>query len=155
MLVITRKNHEALCIGHDIEVAVLDVHDNRVELGINAPKDLPVHRREPEETVVHAPTTPAAKQTALTRVPDHGTVADRELQGRIRVFLKQLNLPSLNRVQVDIQDGVAVVSGRVGSFYQKQLATSCCQRVAGVLSVHNEVQVADSPEQPRMCEDDS
>ncbi len=33
-------------IGDDVEVKVLDIHDNKVRIGISAPKDVVVHRRE-------------------------------------------------------------------------------------------------------------
>jgi carbon storage regulator len=71
--------------------------------------------------------------------------ADRRLERRIRNFLEGLNLPALRDLEVEVRNGAAVITGRVSTFYQKQLATSCCQRVAGVLSVLNEVRVADSP----------
>jgi carbon storage regulator len=72
--------------------------------------------------------------------------ADRKLERRIRNFLKGLSRPELRDLELEVRNGAAVITGRVRTFYEKQLATSCCQRVAGVLSVLNEVQVADSPE---------
>ena len=75
---------------------------------------------------------------------------DRKLERRIRNFLEGLSLPELRNLELEVRNGAAVITGRVRTFYEKQLATSCCQRVAGVLSVLNEVQVADSPEMPAM-----
>lgn len=46
MLILTRKDNESLFIGDDIEVTVLGVKGNQVRIGINAPKDTPVHREE-------------------------------------------------------------------------------------------------------------
>ena len=46
MLVLTRKENESIMIGNDIEVKVLDLRDNQVKLGIVAPRDVAVHRRE-------------------------------------------------------------------------------------------------------------
>jgi carbon storage regulator len=77
-------------------------------------------------------------------VPDE-EAADRRLERRIRNFLEGLNLPALRDLEVEVRSGAAVITGRVSTFYHKQLATSCCQRVAGVLSVLNEVRVTDSP----------
>ena len=74
--------------------------------------------------------------------------ADRQLERRIRNFLDGLSLPELRDLELEVRNGAAVITGRVRTFYEKQLATSCCQRVAGVLSVLNEVQVADLPEMP-------
>lgn len=46
MLILTRKPEESIMIGDDVEVKVLDIHDNKVRIGISAPKDVVVHRRE-------------------------------------------------------------------------------------------------------------
>ncbi len=46
MLVLTRKRTESIQIGDNILVTVLDISGNRVRLGIEAPKAIPVHRSE-------------------------------------------------------------------------------------------------------------
>jgi len=46
MLVLTRKENESIMIGDDIEVKVLDLRDNQVKIGIEAPRSVAVHRRE-------------------------------------------------------------------------------------------------------------
>ena len=46
MLIITRKDNESLFIGDDIKITVLDVKGNQVRIGIDAPKDIDVHREE-------------------------------------------------------------------------------------------------------------
>lgn len=46
MLVLSRSVGETLHIGDDITVTVLDVEGNQVRIGIDAPKDVPVHREE-------------------------------------------------------------------------------------------------------------
>ncbi len=46
MLVITRRIGETLMIGDEVEVTVLGVKGNRVRIGVNAPKEVPVHREE-------------------------------------------------------------------------------------------------------------
>ena len=46
MLILTRKSGESLFIGDDIEITVLGVKGNQVRIGINAPKDIDVHREE-------------------------------------------------------------------------------------------------------------
>lgn len=46
MLVLTRRQEESIKIGLDIEVKVLDIKKNAVRLGIVAPRDVSVHRRE-------------------------------------------------------------------------------------------------------------
>ena len=46
MLILTRRANETLNIGDDIRVTVLGVKGNQVRIGIDAPRDVPVHREE-------------------------------------------------------------------------------------------------------------
>lgn len=46
MLILTRRVGETLMIGDDVTVTVLGVKGNQVRIGVNAPKDLAVHREE-------------------------------------------------------------------------------------------------------------
>lgn len=46
MLILTRRVGETLNIGDDITVTVLDIKGSQVRIGINAPKDVAVHREE-------------------------------------------------------------------------------------------------------------
>lgn len=46
MLILTRRTGEALCIAENIVVRVLRMDKNQIVLGIDAPKDIPVHREE-------------------------------------------------------------------------------------------------------------
>lgn len=46
MLVLTRKVHQSIVIGDGIEVVVLEVRGEQVRLGIKAPKNVAVHRKE-------------------------------------------------------------------------------------------------------------
>ena len=46
MLVLSRKVDEKVVIGPDIVVTVLEIRGNRVRLGIEAPREVPVHRAE-------------------------------------------------------------------------------------------------------------
>lgn len=46
MLILTRKTDESLLIGDDVEITVLSVRGGQVKLGVKAPKEVSVHRRE-------------------------------------------------------------------------------------------------------------
>lgn len=46
MLVLSRKKNEAIRIGHDVTVVVVEIRGDKVRLGIDAPEELPVHRQE-------------------------------------------------------------------------------------------------------------
>ena len=46
MLVLTRKISESIMIGDDIEIMVVSIGSDKVRIGVRAPKDVPVHRRE-------------------------------------------------------------------------------------------------------------
>ena len=46
MLALSRKKNEALVINNNIEVTVLDIKGDQVKIGISAPKEVPVYRKE-------------------------------------------------------------------------------------------------------------
>lgn len=46
MLALTRKKGESLVLNNNIEVTVLEIRGDQVKLGIDAPKEIPVYRKE-------------------------------------------------------------------------------------------------------------
>ena len=46
MLVLSRHRDESIMIGDDIVLTIVDIRGDKVRLGIDAPQDIPVHRRE-------------------------------------------------------------------------------------------------------------
>jgi carbon storage regulator len=68
MLVLTRKVHQSIMIGDEVEIVVLEVRGEQVRIGIRAPKSIPVHRKEIYEQI-QAENIEAAK-TQPQDVPD-------------------------------------------------------------------------------------
>ena len=46
MLILSRKRDESIIIGDNLEISIIDVVGDRVRLGIKAPPEIPVHRKE-------------------------------------------------------------------------------------------------------------
>lgn len=46
MLALSRKTGESIVIGNDVEITILEVKGEQVKVGINAPKSVPVYRKE-------------------------------------------------------------------------------------------------------------
>lgn len=51
MLVLSRQRDQTIMIGDDIEITIVDIRGDKVRLGINAPQDIPVHRKEVYEAI--------------------------------------------------------------------------------------------------------
>ena len=62
MLVLSRQIDESIMIGDDVEIIIVDVRGDKVRLGITAPKNIPVHRREIYDAIQREKTNP---QTSL------------------------------------------------------------------------------------------
>jgi carbon storage regulator len=51
MLVLSRQRDESIIIGDNIVITIVDVRGDKVRLGIDAPREIPVHRREVYEAI--------------------------------------------------------------------------------------------------------
>ncbi len=54
MLVLSRKKNESIVINNDITIVVVEIRGDKVRLGVEAPKEVPVHRREVYEAIHRA-----------------------------------------------------------------------------------------------------
>ena len=51
MLVLSRQRDESIMIGDDVEITIIDIRRDKVRLGVTAPPEIPVHRKEIYETI--------------------------------------------------------------------------------------------------------
>lgn len=80
MLVLSRHRDESIIIGDNIVVTIVDIRGDKVRLGINAPSEIPVHRREVYEAIQRenlrasqlepADTQSLAQQPTVSRKPN-------------------------------------------------------------------------------------
>jgi carbon storage regulator len=74
MLVLSRHRDQSIMIGDDVVVTIVDIRGDKVRLGINAPQDIPVHRREVYEAIKWENEKAARMQPEDTRnipMPNH------------------------------------------------------------------------------------
>lgn len=63
MLVLSRKKNESIVINNEITVVVVEIRGDKVRLGIEAPKEVPVHRREVYEAIKRSEVTGESPST--------------------------------------------------------------------------------------------
>jgi carbon storage regulator len=71
MLVLSRKKDESIVINNDITIVVVEIRGDKVRLGVEAPKEVPVHRREVFEAIARGEPVDA---TSLTISVDGGSI---------------------------------------------------------------------------------
>ncbi len=76
MLILTRKNGEGIILGDNIELTVLETHDGKVKIGINAPNDVKILRSEVRERVLEE------NKSAKAKVLDKAALAELVNKGR-------------------------------------------------------------------------
>lgn len=70
MLVLSRKKNESIVINNDITIVVVEIRGDKVRLGVEAPKEIPVHRREVYEAIKRSEA--AAKEEAAAEADTSG-----------------------------------------------------------------------------------
>ncbi len=64
-----------------------------------------------------------------------------EIKRRIINLLCQRGVSSVQRLDIELENGTATVRGNVASFYERQICLSCCQHVPGVFRLVDEIKV--------------
>lgn len=67
MLVLSRKKNESIVINDDITIVVVEIRGDKVRLGVEAPKEVPVHRNEVYEAIRR--NLPVSNDTAASEEP--------------------------------------------------------------------------------------
>ena len=67
---------------------------------------------------------------------------DDELANRVRLYLAHAGHRPVQVVKVEAHDGIVTLRGRVPSYYIRQLAIACAQRVAGVRAVNDQIKAS-------------
>ncbi len=81
MLVLTRKSNQSIMIGDDIEVSVLSVMGEKVRIGIQAPQDVPVFRKEIYLEIHREAASPATAEDDGTRPRREGESSGKATGG--------------------------------------------------------------------------
>ena len=64
MLVLSRKKNESIVINNDITIVVVEIRGDKVRLGVEAPKEVPVHRREVYDAIKRSEQSDSASEPA-------------------------------------------------------------------------------------------
>ncbi len=54
MLVLSRKKNESIVINNEIKIVVVEIRGDKVRLGVEAPRDVPVHRQEVYDAIIRS-----------------------------------------------------------------------------------------------------
>lgn len=71
MLILTRKKDESIIINGNIEIQIIAIEDGKVKIGINAPKDIEIHRSEVFDKILASNKEAANTSTSIKVLSEH------------------------------------------------------------------------------------
>ena len=77
MLVLSRKKNESIVINNDITIVVVEIRGDKVRLGVEAPKEIPVHRREVYDAIKRSESQQQQRDQAASEADAAGTAGDK------------------------------------------------------------------------------
>ena len=76
MLVLSRKKDERIVINNDITIVVVEIRGDKVRLGVEAPKEVPVHRREVYDAIARGEPVDLISRAHASESSSEGTTPD-------------------------------------------------------------------------------
>ncbi len=70
MLILTRKKDESIIINGNIEIQIIAIEEGKVKIGINAPKDVEIHRNEIFEKIMASNKESTASKTSISKLSE-------------------------------------------------------------------------------------
>jgi carbon storage regulator len=70
MLILTRKKDESIIINGNIEIQIIAIEEGKVKIGINAPKDVEIHRNEIFEKIMASNKESTVSKTAISKLSE-------------------------------------------------------------------------------------
>jgi len=81
MLVLSRKKNESIVINNDITIVVVEIRGDKVRLGVDAPKEVPVHRREVYDAIRRNSHADEASPAGEAQAAEGQSVNDKDVAG--------------------------------------------------------------------------
>lgn len=70
MLILTRKKDEGIIINGNIEIHIISIEEGKVKIGINAPKEVEVHRNEVFEKILESNKAAMSSKTSISKLSE-------------------------------------------------------------------------------------
>ena len=142
MLVLTRKTGQQIVLPNQgITIDVVEVSRTQVRLGIAAPSDVPIHRREvwdrrtaTEQRLPASENTPQ-ERAAAPRSEEHSAGAEKSSADLGRLLTQRIIERTggrISQLSVEPCDGQIVVRGHARSSFARQMALAAVQEVVGI-----------------------